>query len=93
MGLITVPISQAEKHRSVITPIGGSIIREEWSVVTVQKIWLTGATWAFDRNTISIDQKIAEVTSPRTVFIPAVPTKENPFPGHGRYPTARHGTL
>ena len=59
-----------EKHRSVITPISG--LHHPGGLGhhhNCQKIWLTGGKLGpSDRNTISIDQKMAEVTSPHTRF-------------------------
>ena len=59
-----------EKHRGVITPISG--LHHPGGLGhhhNCQKIWLTGGKLGpSDRNTISIDQKIAEVTAPHTRF-------------------------
>ncbi|PQO26572.1 DUF1552 domain-containing protein [Blastopirellula marina] len=59
-----------EKHRSVITPISG--LHHPGGLGhhhNCQKIWLTGGQLGpTDRNTISVDQKMAEVTSPFTRF-------------------------
>ena len=59
-----------EKHRSVITPISG--LHHPGGLGhhhNCQKIWLTGGQLGpSDRNTISIDQKMAEITSPHTRF-------------------------
>ena len=59
-----------EKHRGVVTPISG--LHHPGGLGhhhNCQKIWLTGGKLGpSDRNTISIDQKMAEVTSPHTRF-------------------------
>lgn len=59
-----------EKHRSVITPISG--LHHPGGLGhhhNCQKIWLTGGQLGpTDRNTISVDQQMAEVTSPHTRF-------------------------
>lgn len=59
-----------EKHRNSITPISG--LHHPGGLGhhhNCQKIWLTGGQLGpSDRNTISVDQKMAEVTSPHTRF-------------------------
>lgn len=59
-----------EEHRSVITPISG--LHHPGGLGhhhNCQKIWLTGGQLGpTDRNTISVDQQMAEVTSPHTRF-------------------------
>ncbi len=59
-----------EKHRSVVTPISG--LHHPGGLGhhhNCQKIWLTGGKLGpTDRNTISVDQQMAEVTSPHTRF-------------------------
>tara|TARA_R110002096_G_scaffold147671_34_gene307975 strand:- start:2791 stop:4143 length:1353 start_codon:yes stop_codon:yes gene_type:complete len=59
-----------EKHRNVVTPISG--MHHPGGLGhhhNCQKIWLTGGKLGpTDRNTISVDQKMAEVTSPHTRF-------------------------
>lgn len=59
-----------EKHRGVTTPISG--LHHPGGLGhhhNCQKIWLTGGRLGpSDRNTISVDQEIAEVTSPQTRF-------------------------
>ena len=59
-----------EKHRGVITPISG--LHHPGGLGYYhgcQKIWLTGGKLGpSDRNTISVDQKMAEVTAPHTRF-------------------------
>ena len=59
-----------EKHRQVITPISG--LHHPGGLGhhhNCQKIWLTGGKLGpSDRNSISVDQKMAEVTSPHTRF-------------------------
>lgn len=63
-------LSPLEKHRGVVTPISG--LHHPGGLGhhhNCQKIWLTGGKLGpTDRNTISIDQKMAEVTSPHTRF-------------------------
>ncbi|HRX55748.1 MAG TPA: DUF1552 domain-containing protein [Verrucomicrobiales bacterium] len=59
-----------EKHREVITPISGlhhpGALGHHHNCISV---WLTsGKLGPSDRNTISVDQKMAEVTSPHTRF-------------------------
>ena len=59
-----------EKHRSAVTPISG--LHHPGGLGhhhNCQKIWLTGGRLGpSDRNTISVDQQMAEVTSPHTRF-------------------------
>jgi len=59
-----------EKHRNSLTPISG--LHHPGSLGhhhNCQKIWLTGGQLGpTDRNTISVDQQMAEVTSPHTRF-------------------------
>lgn len=59
-----------EKHRKVVTPISG--LHHPGGLGhhhNCQKIWLTGGKLGpSDRNTISVDQQMAEVTSPHTRF-------------------------
>jgi hypothetical protein len=59
-----------ENHRGVVTPISG--LHHPGGLGhhhNCQKIWLTGGKLGpTDRNTISVDQKMAEVTSPFTRF-------------------------
>lgn len=59
-----------EKHRNVITPISG--LHHPGGLGhhhNCQKIWLTGGQLGpTDRNTISVDQQMAELTSPHTRF-------------------------
>lgn len=63
-------LAPLEKHRSVVTPISG--LHHPGGLGhhhNCQKIWLTGGQLGpTDRNTISVDQRIAEVTSPHTRF-------------------------
>jgi hypothetical protein len=59
-----------EKHREVITPISGlhhpGALGHHHNCISV---WLTGAKIGpSDRNTISVDQKMAEVTAPHTRY-------------------------
>lgn len=59
-----------EKHRNSVTPISG--LHHPGGLGhhhNCQKIWLTGGSLGpSDRNTISVDQRMAEVTSPHTRF-------------------------
>lgn len=59
-----------EKHRASVTPISG--LHHPGGLGHhhgCQKVWLTGGRLGpTDRNTISIDQRMAEVTSPQTRF-------------------------
>jgi hypothetical protein len=59
-----------EKHQKVVTPISG--LHHPGGLGhhhNCQKIWLTGGKLGpSDRNTISIDQKMAEITAPHTRF-------------------------
>ncbi len=59
-----------EKHRDAVTPISG--LHHPGGLGhhhNCQKIWLTGGKLGpSDRNTISVDQRMAEVTSPQTRF-------------------------
>lgn len=59
-----------QKHRPVITPISG--LHHPGGLGhhhNCQKIWLTGGKLGpTDRNTISVDQRMAEVTAPHTRF-------------------------
>ncbi len=59
-----------EKHRHAVTPISG--LHHPGGLGhhhNCQKIWLTGGKLGpSDRNTISVDQRMAEVTSPHTRF-------------------------
>ena len=59
-----------EKHREVITPISGmhhpAALGHHHNCINV---WLTGGKLGpSDRNTISVDQKMAEVTAPHTRY-------------------------
>lgn len=59
-----------EKHRDVITPISGlhhpGALSHHHNCISV---WLTGGKLGpSDRNTISVDQKMAEVTAPHTRY-------------------------
>lgn len=59
-----------EKHRKVVTPISG--LHHPGGLGhhhNCQKIWLTGGQLGpTDRNSISVDQQMAEVTAPHTRF-------------------------
>jgi len=59
-----------EKHRDVITPISGLHHPGALSHAhACGKVWLTGGKLGpSDHNTISVDQKMAEVTAPHTRF-------------------------
>ncbi len=63
-------LSPLEKHRAVITPISG--LHHPGGLGhhhNCQKIWLTGGKLGpSDRNTISVDQRMAQVTAPHTRF-------------------------
>jgi hypothetical protein len=63
-------LSPLQKHRKSVTPISG--LHHPGGLGhhhNCQKIWLTGGKLGpSDRNTISVDQKMAEVTSPHTRF-------------------------
>jgi len=59
-----------EKHRDVITPISGlhhpGALSHHHNCISV---WLTGGKLGpSDRNTISVDQKMAEITAPHTRY-------------------------
>ena len=59
-----------EKHREVITPISGlhhpGALGHDHGCINV---WLTGGKMGpTDRNTISVDQKMAEITAPHTRY-------------------------
>jgi len=59
-----------EKHREVITPISGlhhpGALGHDHSCISV---WLTGGKLGpTDRNTISVDQQMAEITAPHTRY-------------------------
>jgi len=59
-----------EKHREVITPVSGlhhpGALSHHHNCIN---IWLTGAKMGpSDRNTISVDQKMAEITAPHTRY-------------------------
>ena len=63
-------LSPLEKHRDVITPVSGlhhpGSIGHHHNCI---KIWLTGGKLGpSDRNTISVDQKMAEVTAQHTRY-------------------------
>ena len=64
----TRSLKPLEKHRQVITPISGlhhpGGLGQEHSCI---RIWLTGGKLGLsDRNTISVDQKMAEITALQT---------------------------
>lgn len=63
-------LAPLEKHRQVITPVSGlhhpGSLGHHHNCI---KIWLTGGKLGpSDRNTISVDQKMAEVTAPHTRY-------------------------
>ncbi len=66
----TRSLKPLEKHREVITPISGlhhpGALSHHHNCISV---WLTGGKLGpSDRNTISVDQKIAEITAPHTRY-------------------------
>ena len=63
-------LSPLEKHRANISPICGLYHPNAFGIAhSATQTWLTGAKHGpTDRNTISIDQLIAEVTGPETRF-------------------------
>jgi len=68
-----VPMKPLEKHRALMTPISGLHHPNGIGQAHVcADTWLTGAKIGQDggsyKNTVSCDQKIAEVTSPQTRF-------------------------
>ena len=67
---LSQPLASLEKHRDVITPISG--LHHPHGLGhhhNCQKIWLTGGRLGqSDRNTISVDQLMAQVTAPLTRF-------------------------
>jgi hypothetical protein len=73
-----------EKHREVITPISGlhhpGALGHHHNCISV---WLTGGKLGpSDRNTISVDQKMAEITAQHTRYSSwRSPSPEDPSPG------------
>lgn len=67
---LTQPLASLEKHRDVITPISGLHHPNGLGHHhNCQKIWLTGGRLGqSDRNTISVDQLMAQVSAPLTRF-------------------------
>ncbi len=67
---LSAPLASLEKHRDVITPISG--LHHPHGLGhhhNCQKIWLTGGRLGqTDRNTISVDQLMAQITAPQTRF-------------------------
>jgi hypothetical protein len=66
----TAPLKSLEKHRADITPISGlhhpGALSHHHNCISV---WLTGGKLGpSDRNTISVDQKMAEITAPHTRY-------------------------
>lgn len=67
---LSKPLAVLEKHRSVITPISGMHHPHGLGHHhNCRKIWLTGGRLGqSDRNTISVDQLMAQVTATQTRF-------------------------
>jgi hypothetical protein len=67
---LSTPLASLEKHRDAITPISG--LHHPHGLGhhhNCQKIWLTGGRLGqTDRNTISVDQLMAQITAPQTRF-------------------------
>ena len=63
-------LSPLENHRANITPISGLYHPNSFGIAhKATQTWLTGAKHGpADRNTISVDQLIAQVTGPKTRF-------------------------
>ena len=63
-------LSPLKEHRDRITPLSGLYHPNAFGIAhDATQTWLTGAKHGpNDRNTISVDQKIAEVTGPETRF-------------------------
>lgn len=63
-------LAPLEKHRGVITPISGLHHPNSFGVAhNATQTWLTGARHGpTDKNTISVDQLMAQVTGPQTRF-------------------------
>ena len=69
-----------EKHRDVITPISGlhhpGALSHHHNCISV---WLTGGKLGpSDRNTISVDQKMAEITAPHTRYPSMIKSGSSP---------------
>ncbi len=67
---LTKPLMALEKHRSVITPISG--LHHPHGLGhhhNCRSIWLTGGKIGqSERNTVSVDQLMAQITAPQTRF-------------------------
>ncbi len=63
-------LSPLEKHRTHITPISGLYHPNSFGIAhSATQTWLTGAKHGpTDRNSISVDQFIAQVTAPKTRY-------------------------
>jgi hypothetical protein len=63
-------LAPLEKHRGVITPISGLYHPNSFGVAhNATQTWLTGAKHGpTDKNTISVDQLMAQLTGPKTRF-------------------------
>ena len=63
-------LSSLEKHRANITPVSGLYHPNSFGIAhKATHTWLTGAKHGpTDRNTISVDQLMAQVTGPKTRF-------------------------
>jgi hypothetical protein len=63
-------LSPLEKHRANITPVSGLYHPNSFGIAhKATQTWLTGAKHGpTDRNTISVDQLMAQVTGPKTRF-------------------------
>ncbi len=94
---LTAPMQSLEKHRDVITPISGlhhpMVLGKHHNC---DKVWLTGANVPADggafRNTVSVDQLMAEVQGPSTRFaslevaiIRIISTSAKHSPSSGQY--------
>ena len=77
---LSKPLAALEKHREVITPISG--LHHPHGLGhhhNCSTIWLTGGKIGpSERNTISVDQLMAQVTAPRTRYL--VDRNEQPGP-------------
>jgi hypothetical protein len=74
-------LAPLEKHRSVITPISGLYHPNSFGVAhNATQTWLTGAKHGpTDKNTISVDQLMAQLTGPQTRF-PSLELSNQGFP-------------
>ncbi len=64
------PARRPEKHRKVITQSAAYTTRTAWAIThNCTTIWLTGGKIGpSERNTISVDQLMAQVTAPQTRY-------------------------